>query len=35
MIEPGAASTFVIVFMDPPKGAIEYSEQVVGAQRQG
>lgn len=33
-IEPGASSTFVIVFMDPPKAAVSYSAQVVAAQRQ-
>jgi len=34
MVEPGAASTFVIVFMDPPHDAVEFSTQVVAAQRQ-
>lgn len=34
MIEPGESSTFVIVFMDPPSGAVEFSTQVVAAQRQ-
>lgn len=34
MIEPGESSTFVIVFMDPPRGAVEFSAQVVAAQRQ-
>ena len=33
-IEPGASSTFVIVFMDPPAGAVEFSAQVLAAQRQ-
>lgn len=33
-IEPGEASTFVIVFMDPPGQAVEFSAQVVAAQRQ-
>lgn len=33
-IEPGASSTFVIVFMDPPKGAVSFSAQVVAAHRQ-
>lgn len=34
MIEPGESSTFVIVFMEPPRGAVEYAVQVVGAQHQ-
>jgi predicted Zn finger-like uncharacterized protein len=34
MIEPGESSTFVIVFMDPPHEAVEFSTQVVAAQRQ-
>jgi hypothetical protein len=34
MIEPGESATFVIVFMDPPREAVEFSTQVVGAQRQ-
>ena len=34
MIEPGESSTFVIVFMDPPRAATEFSTQVVAAQRQ-
>ena len=33
-IEPGDASTFVIVFMDPPRDAAEFTAQVIGAQRQ-
>jgi predicted Zn finger-like uncharacterized protein len=33
-IEPGGSSTFVIVFMDPPRDATEFSTQVVAAQRQ-
>jgi predicted Zn finger-like uncharacterized protein len=33
-IEPGASSTFVIVFMEPPEGTVEFSAQVVAAQRQ-
>jgi len=33
-IEPGASSTFVIVFMDPPKAAVSFSAQVVAAHRQ-
>lgn len=33
-IEPGASSTFVIVFMEPPKAAVSYSAQVVAAHRQ-
>jgi Protein of unknown function (DUF3426) len=35
VIEPGEASTFVIVFMDPPRQAVEFTTQVVAAQRQG
>ena len=34
MIEPGESSTFVIVFMDPPRSAAEFSAQVVAAQHQ-
>jgi predicted Zn finger-like uncharacterized protein len=34
MIEPGESSTFVIVFMDPPRAAAEFSAQVVAAQHQ-
>jgi predicted Zn finger-like uncharacterized protein len=34
MIEPGESSTFVIVFMDPPPAAAEFSAQVVAAQHQ-
>jgi predicted Zn finger-like uncharacterized protein len=34
MIEPGGSSTFVIVFMDPPRAAAEFSAQVVAAQHQ-
>jgi hypothetical protein len=34
VIEPGEASTFVIVFMDPPRQAVEFTTQVVAAQRQ-
>ena len=30
-IKPGASAAFVIVFMDPPKTAVELSAQVVGA----
>jgi predicted Zn finger-like uncharacterized protein len=33
-IEPGESSTFVIVFMDPPRAAAEFSAQVVAAQHQ-
>lgn len=33
-IEPGDGAGFVIVFMDPPAAAAEFSAQVVGAQRQ-
>jgi hypothetical protein len=33
-IEPGESSTFVIVFMDPPREAVEFSTQVATAQRQ-
>lgn len=33
-IEPGESSTFVIVFMDPPRQAVEFTTQVVAAQRQ-
>jgi hypothetical protein len=33
-IEPGDGAGFVIVFMDPPASAAEFSAQVVGAQRQ-
>jgi predicted Zn finger-like uncharacterized protein len=34
MIEPGESSTFVIVFMDPPRAAAEFSARVVTAQHQ-
>lgn len=34
MIEPGESSTFVVVFMEPPRGAVEFTVQVVGAQHQ-
>ena len=34
MIEPGESSTFVIVFMDPPRNVVEFSANVVAAQRQ-
>ena len=34
MIEPGESSTFVIVFMDPPNNAVEFSAQVIAAHRQ-
>lgn len=34
VIEPGESSRFVIVFMDPPRGAGEFSTQVAAAQRQ-
>jgi hypothetical protein len=34
MIEPGESSTFVIVFMEPPHDAVEFSARVVAAQRQ-
>lgn len=34
MIEPGESSTFVIVFMDPPREPAEFSAQVVAAQHQ-
>ncbi|HXQ22196.1 MAG TPA: DUF3426 domain-containing protein [Candidatus Acidoferrales bacterium] len=34
MIEPGESSTFVIVFMEPPHDAAEFSTRVVAAQRQ-
>jgi predicted Zn finger-like uncharacterized protein len=34
VIEPGESSTFVIVFMDPPRQAVEFTTQVVAAQRQ-
>jgi predicted Zn finger-like uncharacterized protein len=34
MIEPGESSTFVVVFMDPPHDAVEFSARVVAAQRQ-
>ncbi len=34
MIEPGESSTFVIVFMDPPRDTAEFSAQVVAAQHQ-
>lgn len=34
VIEPGESSTFVIVFMDPPRQAVEFATQVVAAQRQ-
>jgi len=33
-LEPGEAATFVIVFMDPPRAAVEFSAQVVAAQHQ-
>ena len=33
-IVPGESSTFVIVFMDPPTDAAEFSAQVVAAQHQ-
>jgi len=33
-IAPGESSTFVIVFMDPPPDAAEFSAQVVAAQHQ-
>jgi hypothetical protein len=33
-IEPGESSTFVIVFMDPPRAAVEFSTQVAAAQHQ-
>jgi predicted Zn finger-like uncharacterized protein len=33
-IEPGEASTFVIVFMDPPRGAAEFAVRVVAAEHQ-
>jgi hypothetical protein len=33
-VEPGESSTFVIVFMDPPRGAVEFSINVVAAQDQ-
>ena len=34
MIEPGESSTFVIVFMEPPRGIVEFSANVTAAQRQ-
>jgi predicted Zn finger-like uncharacterized protein len=34
VIEPGESSTFVIVFMDPPREAAEFTTQVAAAQRQ-
>jgi predicted Zn finger-like uncharacterized protein len=34
VIEPGESSTFVIVFMEPPRQAVEFTTQVVAAQRQ-
>jgi uncharacterized protein DUF3426 len=34
MIEPGESSTFVIVFMEPPRDTVEFSARVVAAQRQ-
>jgi hypothetical protein len=34
VIEPGESSTFVIVFMNPPRQAVEFTTQVVAAQRQ-
>ena len=34
VIQPGESSTFVIVFLDPPQGSVEFSAQVVAAQRQ-
>jgi hypothetical protein len=34
MIEPGESSTFVIVFMDPPRSAATFTTQVVAAHRQ-
>lgn len=34
VIEPGESSTFVIVFMDPPRQAVEFTTQVVAAQHQ-
>jgi predicted Zn finger-like uncharacterized protein len=33
-IEPGESSTFVVVFMDPPREAAEFTTQVAAAQRQ-
>ena len=33
-IEPGESSIFVIVFMNPPREAVEFSTQVAAAQRQ-
>ena len=33
-VEPGGTSTFVIVFMEPPRDAVEFSAQVVAVQRQ-
>lgn len=33
-IEPGESSTFVIVFMEPPRDIVEFSANVVAAQRQ-
>lgn len=32
-IDPGESSSFVIVFMDPPPGAVQFSAQVLAAQR--
>jgi len=34
VIEPGESSRFVIVFMEPPRAAGEFTTQVVAAQRQ-
>jgi len=34
MIEPGESSTFVIVFMDPPRAASSFTTNVVAAHRQ-
>jgi predicted Zn finger-like uncharacterized protein len=34
VIEPGESSTFVIVFMDPPRETVEFTARVVGVQRQ-
>jgi len=34
VIEPGESSTFVVVFMDPPREAVEFTARVVVAQRQ-
>jgi len=33
-IAPGEEASFVIVFMQPPKGVTEFTSQVIGAQRQ-